>query len=138
MHSPTPWYSDDNEGYSITRIYPARKTQYISIVAEVIGDSAEAESNAAFIVRAVNSYAAMVEALKAIMTGGNHLALHITNSFGEHPPFDASSEEAMEFYRVGVAGWDGNAWKYDVWMCWKRIMQARKALALAEGKEPPQ
>ena len=72
------------------------------------------------------------EALDGIMTGGNHLALQINDLFGEHPPVDASCEDAMGFYRVGVRGCDGHAWKYDVWVCWKKIMQARAALA---GKE---
>ncbi len=97
MHSPTPWYSDNNEGYSITRIYPARKTQYVSIVAEVIGDSAEAESNAALIVKAVNSYEAMREALKG-------------------------AQNDINFHGGKLSG--------------GTIDAIKKALTLAEGKEP--
>lgn len=78
----------------------------------------------------------ILAALKSIMTGGNHLALHISNSFGEHPAHDATHEEAAKFYKVGVPGWDGNAWKYDVWICWRAIMQARAAIAQAEGRQP--
>lgn len=76
-----------------------------------------------------------MSALECIMTGGNHLALQITNSFGEHPPYAASFDDAMQFYGVGVQGWDGNAWKYDVWVCWKLIMQARPLLQAWQARQ---
>lgn len=75
----------------------------------------------------------MVQVVNPILTGGNHLALHITNSFGEHPPRTATNEEAMDFYNIGRPGWDGNAWKYDVWACWKLMMQAQAFLKEREG-----
>lgn len=44
LHTQAPWEVDDNEGFSINRIYANGK-----LIAEVVGDSAEANANARLI-----------------------------------------------------------------------------------------
>lgn len=55
-HTPTPWESDNGDGYSIWSILADGK-----LVAHVIGDSAEADANAAYIVHCVNAHDRLVE-----------------------------------------------------------------------------
>lgn len=59
-HTPGPWERDDGDGYSINRIYADGK-----LIAEVVGDSAEADCNA-------NLIAAAPNLLKDLMRYGSH------------------------------------------------------------------
>jgi hypothetical protein len=69
-HTPTPWRVIDNEpgnGYGSMDIAPLLIEGEFFAVAAIIGDVAriDPQANAAYIVRACNSHAALVEALKA-------------------------------------------------------------------------
>lgn len=57
------------------------------------------------------------DVLENIMVGGNHLALLIG---ANHPPYTAESEDALRHYGAGDT--------YEIWCCWRSIMQARQAL----------
>jgi len=63
-HTPGPWVADDNEGFSMWKIYSRMSPSGSGIpgpfVAEVIGDSAEADANASLIAAAPE----MLDALK--------------------------------------------------------------------------
>lgn len=65
-HTPGPWVADDNEGFSVWKIYSRMSPSGSGIpgpfVAEVIGDSAEADANAHLIAAAPE----MLDALKHI------------------------------------------------------------------------
>lgn len=63
----------------------------------------------------------LLEALEGVLIGGNHLALLIG---ADHPPATASCDEALEHY--------GSSDTYEVWCCWRSIMQARAALSASE------
>lgn len=52
------------------------------------------------------------ELLEKVLIGGNHLALHIG---AEHPLYTDSCDTALAWYGPGI--------KYDVWCCWKNIME---------------
>lgn len=56
-------------------------------------------------------------AIVAVLTGGNHLALLIG---ADHPPYEADPETALQHYGAGDT--------YEVWCCWRTIMQLRDAL----------
>lgn len=60
-------------------------------------------------------------ALKSVMVGGNHLACVIGPN---HLLHTASYEDALKHYGPGVI--------YDVWCCWKNIMEARAVLGEKE------
>lgn len=60
---------------------------------------------------------ALREAIVNALIGGNHLALLIGN---EHPLKTATHKEALEHYGVG--------WRYEVWCCWRSLMQLSDAL----------
>lgn len=57
-HTPGPWTACDNNGYSIWRItsHQYRAESASRTVAEVVGDSAETESNARLIAAAPEMY----------------------------------------------------------------------------------
>jgi hypothetical protein len=65
-HTPTPWTVPD--GGIRPAIYTADEVEHIATMADT-GD--EMEANAAFIVRAVNSHDALVEALLEVRKCGN-------------------------------------------------------------------
>ena len=56
-------------------------------------------------------------ALETVMVGGNHLALLIDV---DHPSYTADPLSALEHYGAGF--------RYEAWLCWRSIMQARQAL----------
>ena len=56
-------------------------------------------------------------ALRAVMVGGNHLAIIIGAT---HPQAGTHHAGALEFYGPGH--------QYDAWCCWNAIMVARAAL----------
>ena len=60
-------------------------------------------------------------ALQSVMVGGNHLACVIGP---DHLLHTASYEDALKYYGPGDI--------YDVWCCWKNIMEARAALGEKE------
>jgi hypothetical protein len=60
-------------------------------------------------------------ALRSVMVGGNHLACVIGPNNLLHT---ASYEDALQHYGPGDI--------YDVWCCWKNIMEARAALGEKE------
>lgn len=60
-HTPGPWEADDNEGFSIWRVYGGSKS-----IAEVIGDSAEADANARLIAAAPEMFEALCGAWMAL------------------------------------------------------------------------
>lgn len=60
-------------------------------------------------------------ALQSVMVGGNHLACVIGPN---HLLHSASYEDALKHYGPGDI--------YDVWCCWKNIMEARAALGEKE------
>lgn len=60
-------------------------------------------------------------ALQSVMVGGNHLACVIGPN---HLLHTASYEDALKHYGPGDI--------YDVWCCWKNIMEARAALGEKE------
>ncbi len=55
-----PWTRDDNDGYSINRIFADTRGHHA--IAEVIGDDAETEANAHLIAAAPDLYAALLVA----------------------------------------------------------------------------
>lgn len=57
------------------------------------------------------------DAIEQVLIGGNHLALLIG---ADHPSYHASAQEALEHYYL-----TDNMRAYDVWCCWKNIMQLR-------------
>lgn len=64
---------------------------------------------------------ALREALEDVMTGGNHLASHLIDiGKGKMPNDYASYGEARRIHGIEYA---------DVWICWRKIMDARPALA---------
>jgi len=103
-HTPTPWKAIGN-GYTIVH------REDTAIVANVAGGNSgtagEALHNAAFIVRAVNSHAALVESLEYISDAAPSL-----DYIGEEPPPDEVIEISVT--REG-------------------LKQLRAALALARG-----
>jgi hypothetical protein len=56
-------------------------------------------------------------AFDGVLIGGNHLALLIGAG---HPPYTATPGYALEHYGSGDT--------YEIWCCWRSIMQARQAL----------
>jgi predicted MPP superfamily phosphohydrolase len=60
-------------------------------------------------------------ALRSVMVGGNHLACVIGPN---HLLHTASYEDALKHYGPGDI--------YDVWCCWKNIMEARAKLGEKE------
>ncbi len=56
-------------------------------------------------------------ALRGVMVGGNHLAIWLPQPC---PPLETEPLAALEQIGAGVY--------YDVWCCWRSIMQARAAL----------
>lgn len=56
------------------------------------------------------------ELLERVMIGGNHLALLIGV---DHPPYSAPPDDALSHYGAGD--------KYEIWCCWRAIMQLRDA-----------
>jgi hypothetical protein len=60
---------------------------------------------------------ALRAALQSVMVGGNHLACVIGPN---HLLHSASYEDALKHYGPGDI--------YDVWCCWKNIMETRAAL----------
>ena len=72
-HTPGPWVADDNEGFSMWKIYsrmsPSGSWVQGPCVAKVIGDSAEADANARLIAAAPELLEALEKALDAL--GGN-------------------------------------------------------------------
>lgn len=60
-------------------------------------------------------------ALRSVMVGGNHLACVIGPN---HLLHTASYEDALQHYGPGDI--------YDVWCCWKNIMEARAKLGEKE------
>jgi hypothetical protein len=81
-------------------------------------DKQPAEANARLIAAAPE----LLAALEGIMVGGNHLALLIG---ADHPPYTAEPLAALEHYGAGDT--------YEVWCCWRAIMQARDVAARATG-----
>ena len=73
-HTPGPWVADDNEGFSMWKIYsrmsPSGSGVQGSRVADVIGDSAEADANAALIAAAPE----LLEALRLLLAECEHQA----------------------------------------------------------------
>ena len=67
---------------------------------------------------------ALVKALNGVMIGGNHLATWLPI---DHAPFEADPLTVLEQMGAGM--------EYDIWCCWRSIMQARPVLAVA--KESP-
>lgn len=67
-HTPGPWIADDNEGSSVWKIYSRMSPSGHGIagpcVAEVIGDSAEADANSNLIAAAPE----LLEAAKDVIT----------------------------------------------------------------------
>jgi len=74
-HTPTPWEVDNNNGahgtctirHFRTSADGSFKAPFGEAIADLMGSSPEREANADFIVRAVNSHEAMVEALKTLV-----------------------------------------------------------------------
>lgn len=64
-HTPTPWHVHEIRSCPI-RIHNAKDQLVTQVHNAAKRESGEMEANAAFIVRAVNAYAPMVEALKEI------------------------------------------------------------------------
>lgn len=122
-HTPGPWVADDNEGFSMWKIYsrmsPSGSGVQGPCVAEVIGDSAEADANALLI-------AAAPELLEA---------LYIVDACGD--------PKRVTLYDGEAEGWewvhfDGREW-HEVG-CWEdgppMHPAARAAIAKAEGVKP--
>lgn len=108
MHTPTPWKMTEEKGHNGKTYFRIRESNYQAD--DCIGqigawtasrDGYEARNNAALIVKAVNSYEAMKEALESIIAYRDHVG-----------PIHFQLEKMDHF-----------------------LIQARKALALAEGKE---
>jgi len=57
------------------------------------------------------------DALEGVLVGGNHLATWLPIP---HPPFSDEPSTALEQLGAGIT--------YDIWCCWRSIMQARAAL----------
>ena len=62
------WWFDNNDGYGPAAVHAAHKTNphAYEVVAQAVGDSAEAEANARLIAMAPNLAAALIEAEKAL------------------------------------------------------------------------
>ncbi len=60
-------------------------------------------------------------ALRAVMIGGNHLAVWLPDPC---PPVETEPLAALEQIGAGI--------HYDVWCCWRSIMHARAALQAKE------
>lgn len=69
---------------------------------------------------------ALREVLERVMVGGNHLAIHLPEN---HPPYTAAPEQALSAIGAVV--------EYDIWCCWRSIMNARDLVAATkqEGGE---
>ncbi len=72
-HTPTPWsYVAYNDGYALVQETGAPYTQYSSDIGDIGAVTSDPkyikEANAAFIVRACNSHAALVEALETVQS----------------------------------------------------------------------
>lgn len=65
-----------------------------------------------------NENAQLKAALQSVMIGGNHLASILGPD--DHLEHTASYENALKHYGAGD--------KYEVWCCWKSIMDARDAV----------
>ena len=92
-------------------------TTHRQYVAQIVGNPETA--------RAISAVPDMMEALESVLIGGNHLGLVIG---ADHPPHTATHEDAQRHYGAGD--------KYEVWCCWRAIMNARAALAKARGETP--
>ena len=92
------------------------------LLAAAIQDAKEAEAYASEL-EVENK--ALTEALCGIMIGGNHLATWLPV---DHASFESDPLTVLEQIGAGM--------EYDIWCCWRSIMQGRKALALAAAKGP--
>jgi len=61
------------------------------------------------------------EALEGVLVGGNHLEAWLPIP---HPPLSGEPSTALEQLGAGIA--------YDIWCCWRSIMQARAALEVTK------
>lgn len=66
QHTPTPWHRNIPPAYKYPTIFAGRNTHVARVVCESDTTEAEQEANADFIVRAVNSHAALVDALEYV------------------------------------------------------------------------
>lgn len=62
-------------------------------------------------------------ALSRCMIGGNHLAVWLPEPC---PPVETEPLDALEQIGAGA--------KYDMWCCWRAIMQARAALGITSAE----
>ncbi len=63
--------------------------------------------------------AGAADALDRVFVGGNHLGLVIGT---DHPPYTATHDEGREHYYS-----TGHNDLYEVWCCWKAIMEAARS-----------
>lgn len=74
-HTPTPWKKSENN-WGKVNIHNFPNGGGTNLIADLIGNAKEMDSNADFIVRAVNSHDELVEACKEVLlwakTPGNH------------------------------------------------------------------
>ena len=63
-------------------------------------------------------------ALESIFVGGNHIATYMDSS---EMPYTAGHDEALEHYGADI--------RYDMWCCWKAIMEARQAIKRASTQK---
>lgn len=95
-HTPPPW-SFEVEEYQANVV----RASDGSLLATIVGDSAEAEANAEIVVRAVNSHEALVDALKDALSALTYIRTHYAELYGVG--FDRVNDKGMSALKLSAA-----------------------------------
>ena len=111
----------DADMADLTRRLAGTAIDYKELYEAALHDAKEAE---AYVAELEANLAKAVKSLDGVMIGGNHLAVWLPD---DHPTADVEPLAALEQIGAGVT--------FDVWCCWRSIMQARATLAELKGEK---